>query len=107
VKKEKIGTTMNAACQGDFSACRRLVNPALDVVTRGDEPFKLQWLLHVSPGYNIQILNNQPTKRIYITFMDLRISNDYLRFIFMIEKECLYCALRSESLNVTAANFCS
>jgi hypothetical protein len=89
-----------------FFACRRLVSAALDVLTRCDQPFKAQWLLYISPVYNTQILNNRPTYRIYITFMDLRISNDYLILIFMIETECLYCALRSGSLKVTAVNFC-
>ena len=36
--------------------------------------------------------------------MDIRINSDYFPLVFITEAECVYCAVRNESLNIIQVN---
>jgi len=60
--------------------------------------------------FDIQKFCVLSTHCIYVFCMDLRTSSDYFRtqinwLVFITETECVYCAVRTESLNITQFNF--
>jgi len=57
--------------------------------------------------FNVQQFHVLPTQCIYVFCVDLRTNSEYfpVQLVFITETECVYCAVRSGSLNITYVCF--